>query len=84
LVIHESIHNKTSNHSLLLEFQSKEFGIMIYSISHRHGGTQQMIVEDKKSNDALTIPLDLAGCVIIHFRHRLSTTDEITSLKQYF
>jgi hypothetical protein len=49
---------------------------MIDSISHRHGGTQQMIVKGYKGSDALTltIPLDLAGCMI-HFRHRLPTND---------
>jgi hypothetical protein len=43
LVIHESIYNETSSHSILSEFQSREFGIMTDFISHRHGGTQQMI-----------------------------------------
>jgi hypothetical protein len=33
LVMHESIYNDTSNHSLVLEFQLREFGIMIDSIS---------------------------------------------------
>jgi hypothetical protein len=56
--------------------------IMIDSISHRYGKTQKMIVKGKNGSDALTIALDLAGCMI-HFRHRLPTTDEIATLKQY-
>jgi hypothetical protein len=52
------------------------------SISHKHGGTQQMIVKDNNGSDALTIPLDLAECMI-YFRHRLPTTDEISKPKQY-
>jgi hypothetical protein len=40
LIIHESIHNETSNHSLSSQFKLREFGILIDSISHRHGGTQ--------------------------------------------
>jgi hypothetical protein len=83
LFIHGSIYSETSNHSLLSEFQLREFGMMIDSISHRRGGTQQMIVKGNNGSDALTIPLDLVGC-IIHFRHRLPTTDEIATLKQYF
>jgi hypothetical protein len=59
LVIHESIYNKTSNKSLLLEFKLREFGIIIDSISHRHGGTQPMIVKYGNGSVALTIPLDL-------------------------
>jgi hypothetical protein len=42
LVIHEAIYNDTSNHSLLSEFHPKEHEILIDSICHRHGGTQEM------------------------------------------
>ena len=82
LAIHECIYNETSNHSLLSEFQLREFGIIIDSICHRHGGAQQMIVKDSDDSDELTIPLDLDGCMI-HFRHRLPNTEEIATLKQY-
>jgi hypothetical protein len=33
-------------------------------------------------SDFLTIPLDLAGCMV-HFKHRLPTAKVIASLKQY-
>jgi hypothetical protein len=82
LVIHESIYNETSNHSLSSEFKSREFGLVINSISYSHGGTQQMIVKDNNGSDALTIPLDLSGCMI-HFRHRQPTIDEIRTPKNY-
>jgi hypothetical protein len=42
LVMHEDIYNETAAHSLLTEFQLREFGIRIDSICLRHGGTQQM------------------------------------------
>jgi hypothetical protein len=32
---------------------------------------------------SLVVPLELAGCMI-HFKHRLPTTEDINSLKQYF
>jgi hypothetical protein len=41
-----------------------------------------MIVKDNNGSDALTIPLDLAGCMI-HCRHRLHTNEEISTLNQY-
>ena len=40
-----------------------------------------MMIKDN-SNGTLTIPLDLVGCVV-HFKHRLPTTEEITSLEKY-
>jgi hypothetical protein len=42
-----------------------------------------MIIKDSNDSDILTIPLDLAGCMV-HFKHRLSTTEDMSSLKQYF
>jgi hypothetical protein len=82
LLVHEGIYNETSNHSLLSEFQLREFGIVIDSICHRHGGAQQMIIKDNNHIDILTIPLDLAGCMV-HFKHRLPTADDMSSLEQY-
>ena len=40
-----------------------------------------MMIKDN-SNGTLTVPLDLVECMV-HFNHRLPTTEEITSLKQY-
>jgi hypothetical protein len=64
LLVNESIYNETSNHSLLSEFQLREFGIVIDSNCRRHGGTQQMIIKDSNDSDILTIHLDLAGCMV--------------------
>jgi hypothetical protein len=69
-----------TNHSLLSEFQLRYFGVKIDSICHKHGGTQKMEIQDVGSS--LIVPLELAACMI-HFKHRLSTTEEIKSLKQY-
>jgi hypothetical protein len=80
LIVHEAIYIDTANHSLLSEFQLRDFGIKIDSICHKHGGTQKMVIQDVGSS--LVIPLELAGCMI-HFKHRLPTTEEINSLKQY-
>jgi hypothetical protein len=80
LVIREAIYNGSSSHTLLSEFQLREFGIIIDSICHRHGGSQQILIKDS-NNDLITISLDLSGCMI-HFKHRLPTGVEITSLKQ--
>ena len=82
------IYNETSGHSLLSEFKFKEFGIVINSICRRHGGAQQMIKKDRNDSDVLTVPLDLAGCMI-HFNtdylllKRLLLLNSIASPKQY-
>jgi hypothetical protein len=60
----------------------REFGILIDSVCHGHARIQQMIVKGNDENDVLTMPLDLTGC-IVHFRHQLLTTEEVTSFKQY-
>jgi hypothetical protein len=84
LVIHEGIYNAIAAHSLLSEFQLREFGIRIDSIRHRHGETRQMTMKGDTDGDidVLTIPLDLAGCMV-HFKHRSPAAEEIASLKQY-
>jgi hypothetical protein len=41
-----------------------------------------MIIKDSNDSDILTIPLDLAGCMV-HFKHRLPTVEGMSSLKQY-
>jgi hypothetical protein len=81
LIVHASIYNDTANHSLFSEFKLRDFGVKIDSICHKHGGTQKMEIQDAGSS--LVVPLELAGCTI-HFKHRLPTTEEINSLKQYF
>jgi hypothetical protein len=41
-----------------------------------------MIIKDNNDSDILTIPLDLTGCMV-HFKHRLPTVEDMSSLKQY-
>jgi hypothetical protein len=68
LVVHKAIYNDTGNRTLLSEFQLREFGVQIDSICHRHGGTQQILIQDDA--ESRSVPLELAGCMI-HFKHRL-------------
>jgi hypothetical protein len=49
---------------------------------HRPGVAQQMMIKDNYHSDSLVIPFDLGECMV-HFRHRLPTSEEIVSLKQY-
>jgi hypothetical protein len=67
LVIHEAIHNESSNHSLLSEFQPREYGVIIDPTCHRHGGTQKLIISDRNHHYDVTLPLELAGCMF-HFK----------------
>jgi hypothetical protein len=71
LIIHEAIYNDTANHSLLSEFQLRDFGVKIDSICHKHGGTQKMVIQD--IGNSFVIPLELAA-FMIDFKHRLPTT----------
>jgi hypothetical protein len=45
------MYNETAAHSLLSDFQLREFGINIDSICHRHGGTQQMTIKGDSDSD---------------------------------
>jgi hypothetical protein len=74
LMVHEAIYNDTANHSLLSEFQLRDFGVKIDSICHKHGRTQKMVNQDIV--DPLVINLELV-------KYRLPTTEKINSLKQY-
>jgi hypothetical protein len=80
LIVHEAIYNDTTNHSLLSEFQFKDFSVKVDSICHKHGGTQKMVIQDDGSS--LVIVLEPTGCMI-QLKHRLPTIKEINSLKQY-
>jgi hypothetical protein len=80
LIVHEALYNDIANYSMMSELQLRDFGVKIDSICHKHGGTQKMEIQDVGSS--LVVPLELAGCMI-HFKHRLSTTEEINSLKKY-
>jgi hypothetical protein len=80
IIVHEDIYNDTANHSLLLEFQLRDFGFKIDSICHKHGETHKMEIQDVGSS--LVVPLEIVGCMI-DFKHRLPTTEEINSFKQY-
>jgi hypothetical protein len=40
LTVHQAIYNDTDNHSLLLEFHLRDFGVKIDSICYKHGGTE--------------------------------------------
>jgi hypothetical protein len=82
LIFHEDIYNDTANHSLFSEFQLSEVGVIIESICHKHGGTQKIVIQDVVSSLCVRIHLELVSCMI-HFKHRLPTTEEINSLKQY-
>jgi hypothetical protein len=82
LVIHEAIHNDTSNHSLLSEFQLRDHGILIDSTCLRHGGTQRLTITDSNHHDDVTISLELAVCMV-HFNHRLPAKEDMMSLQQY-
>jgi hypothetical protein len=80
LIVNEGIFNDTSNHSLLSEFQLRDFDVKADSICHKHGGTQKILIQD--DSDEFVMTLGLKG-FMVHFKQRSTTTEEVNSLKQY-
>jgi hypothetical protein len=80
LIVHESIYNDITNHSLFSVFQLRDLSVKIDSICHKHGGTQKMVIQDV--GNSLVLSLELA-VYMFHFKHRSPTTEEVNSLKKY-
>jgi hypothetical protein len=80
VIVRESIYNYSVNHSLLSEFHLRYNGVKVDSICHKHGGTNKMVIQE--IGMSLVIPLELAG-FMIHFKQRLPTIEEFSSLEQY-
>jgi hypothetical protein len=55
LTVHEAIYNDTDNHSMLSEFQLRDFGEKIDSICHKHVGKQKMVIQDDGISHVLTL-----------------------------
>jgi hypothetical protein len=53
--------------------------MIIYSICHRYGGTQKMVM---KYDDVLVTTLEFAG-FIIYFKQQLPTTEEVNLFYPY-
>jgi phosphoserine aminotransferase len=43
LIAHEAMYKYTANHSLLSEFQLKDFGVKLDSICHKHEGNSENV-----------------------------------------
>ncbi len=67
--VHEAVYNPSAAHSLLSEFQLREYGTIVDSVPIRHGGKQRMIVDEQE------IPLGVRSCMV-HFKHRLPSEAE--------
>ena len=79
LQANESIGNMFSDHTLLSEFQMREFGVDVDSKSKRHGGKQRFQVPNSGGDDAI-IPLCLTRA-LLHMKHREPTDEELATLK---
>ena len=79
LQANESIGNLSSEHTLLSEFQMREFGITVDSKAKRHGGLQRYQVP-KSGGDTAEIPLCLTRA-LLHMKHREPSEDELATLK---
>ena len=74
LQINEAVCNPISEHSLLSEYQLRDFGIQVNSIARRHGGDQNLIADEQE------IPCGVKNC-LIYFKCRTPTDEELERLK---
>ena len=81
LRVSEVIHNPTADHSLLSEFQLREYGTTVNSTPKRHGGEQKIVVHNADGDD-VDVPLTLSQC-LLHFKHRCPTPEELSKLEVF-
>ena len=72
LQVNEAVYNEDADHSLLSEYQMRDFGTIVESTPNKHGGKQQLSVGD------LEIKLGLNNC-LVHFIHRTPTDHELAT-----
>ena len=71
--INEAVCNPTAEHSLLSEYQLRDFGVKVNSVARKHGGEQNVIANDQE------IPCGVKNC-LIYFKCRLPTDEELEKL----
>ena len=76
LQVNEAVYNPASEHSLLSEFQIREYGTKIDSIPRRHGGKARMELGDEVVNFGLVDCLN-------YFKARVPTDQELNTLKPH-
>ena len=76
LQVNEAVYNPTSEHSLLSEFQMREYGTTIDSVPRRHGGKARMEFGDEIVNFGLVDCLN-------YFKARVPTDQELNTLKPH-
>ena len=74
LKINEAVYNKSAEHSLLSDFQLREMVKSLNAVSKRHGGSQELEINDK-----VRIPLTMKHCMLT-FNIRPPTSDEARHL----
>ena len=74
LQVNEAVMNPSSAHSLLSEYQMRDYGVIVNSIAKKHGGQQNLIMGDNK------IPCGVNNC-LIYFKCRAPTESELEELK---
>jgi len=89
LVIHECSHVEGNDTSLLSTFQAREYGVFVEDIAKRHGGKQQMIIDDvaipmSLKNGLFTIPCrEPTGTELKTCTRLVLTSDEMWEVQQF-
>ena len=47
LQVNEAVHNPPADHSVLSEYQIRDYGVTINPIARKHGGDQNMVIGDE-------------------------------------
>ena len=47
LQVNEAVHNPSADHSLLSEYQIRDYGVTINSVAKKHGGEQNMVIGEE-------------------------------------
>ena len=71
--INKAVYNATSEHSLLSEYQLRDFGIKVNSIAKRHTGEQNLIVDDQE------IPCDVKNC-LVYFKYHAPMDEGLSKM----
>jgi len=77
LQIAEAAFNPASTHSLLSEYQLRDYGCKIDSVSIKHGGNQQFLPTGSKDK---IIPLSVKAA-LLHFKNRYPTKEELENIE---
>ena len=74
LQVNEAVYNPSVDHSLLYEFQIRDYVVTVNSVAKKHGREQKMVIGE------VVIPCGIRNA-LFYFKNRVPTDDKIEKLK---